>query len=514
MSRTRRFVSGISFGYASQVLTTLVGLWLVPFLLHRVGQHDYGLWLMGTQLMFYLALLDLGVVALLPRETALITGRVDNSGRAEALTEMIGQTARLALWQTLVIALGAVIVWLLIPTAWGSLRWPLGIVLLGFVLVFPLRVLQGVLYGLQELAFLAKAQICTWLVSTGLTIGLIFAGLGLYALAIGWVAAQVLIIPILWYRLRERYPGVLPARLPSLSWKTARGRLTHGLWISTSQMAQVLLFGTDILIIGKLLGPAAVVPYACTGKLISVLVNQPQLLLQAAAPALTEMRAGETRDRVLRVCIALGQAMLIIGGAIVCVVLVVNQSFVEWWVGRELYGGFWLTTLFLANMLLRQWNLTIRCTLYCFGLDRHLTLTLLFDGIISAGLILLLVPLFGLTGGMIGSIIGVVLIGLPCNLVALARETGVSITYLLTPLWPWFWRFSLIALGAGFVARVWVPKGAFALAASAISAAAIYSLMMLPFVWRSSLRIYVRPWLPASLMRFFQGAAPGQPDVT
>ena len=75
MSRTKRFVSGITLGYAGQVLTTLVGLWLTPFLLFRVGQHDYGLWIVGTQLMFYLALLDFGVVALLPRETAFATGR-------------------------------------------------------------------------------------------------------------------------------------------------------------------------------------------------------------------------------------------------------------------------------------------------------------------------------------------------------------------------------------------------------------------------------------------------------
>src|SRR5688572_15300279 len=98
MSRTKRFVSGISIGYAGQLLTTIVGLWLTPFLLFRVGQHDYGLWLVGTQLMFYLALLDLGVVALLPRETAFATGRTSIEESAE-LPLIVGQTLRLLLWQ-------------------------------------------------------------------------------------------------------------------------------------------------------------------------------------------------------------------------------------------------------------------------------------------------------------------------------------------------------------------------------------------------------------------------------
>src|ERR1044072_8253216 len=117
MSRTNRFLSGIGFGYASQILTTLVALWLTPFLLRRIGQHDYGLWLVGTQLMFYLALLDIGVVALLPRETAFATGRAKTIEEATDLPVIIGQTVRLIVWQMPLVVLAAVIAWLLMPAA-------------------------------------------------------------------------------------------------------------------------------------------------------------------------------------------------------------------------------------------------------------------------------------------------------------------------------------------------------------------------------------------------------------
>jgi len=45
------------------------------FLLHRIGQHDYGLWLVGAQLLGYLGLMDFGIVALLPRATASAAAR-------------------------------------------------------------------------------------------------------------------------------------------------------------------------------------------------------------------------------------------------------------------------------------------------------------------------------------------------------------------------------------------------------------------------------------------------------
>ena len=74
-SRSRRFIGGISIGYLHTALVTIVGLWLTPYLLRHLDQHDFGLWLLTTQLLFYLGLTDFGIVALLPREIAFATGR-------------------------------------------------------------------------------------------------------------------------------------------------------------------------------------------------------------------------------------------------------------------------------------------------------------------------------------------------------------------------------------------------------------------------------------------------------
>src|SRR5260370_6514879 len=358
MSRTERFVSGISLAYASQVLTTLVGLWLTPFLLFRIGQHDYGLWLVGTQIMFYLGLLDVGVVALLPRETAFATGRARSIEEASDLPLIVGQTARVVLWQTPLVALAAIIAWFLIPVEWEGLRNPIGMVLVAFVLTFPLRIFGALLHGLQDLAFLGRIGIISYVISTAVTVALILLGWGLFSLAIGWAVLQLISAITSWYRLRRHFPTVLPGALPRIVWPAMRGRLKKGFWVSANQIAQVLLSGTDILIIGKLFGPAAIVPLVCTGKLITVLSNQPQMLIPLAVPALSQMRTGESRARVSQVCIALAQAMLMLSGAVVCVVLAVNQGFVGRWVGAGQYSGFGLTTLILLSMLLRHWNQT------------------------------------------------------------------------------------------------------------------------------------------------------------
>lgn len=495
MSRTKRLIGGLSFGYANQILITLVGLALTPFLLHRVGQHDYGLWLVGTQLMFYLGLLDLGVIALLPRETAFATGRAGSVEAAVDLPLIIGQTARIIRWQMPLVALGASIAWFMIPTDWAGLRNPIAVVLLTFVLTFPLRIFFAVLHGLQELAFIGRTAIISFLLSTAVTVSLVLTGWGLYALAVGWAVQQLTLAGASWYRLRTKYPGLLTGHSLNLHWSTARTRLGKGLWFSLAQIAQVLLTGTDIMVIGKLFGPAAVVPYVCTGKMISVLSNQPQMLMQLASPALSQIRTGESRERLSQACIALGQAMLLLSGAVVCIVLVVNQGFVTRWVGASQYGGFWLTGLLLSSMLLRHWNLTMGYALLSFGYERRLCVTAGVDGLLSICAVILFVSQFGLIGAPLGIIVGACLVSLPLNLSALAKESNMSRMALVRPLMPWFLRFTVLIIAGGALARVWVPSSFVLVALAAMVTALVYATVMFPLTLRHPLGQYVRPRL-------------------
>ena len=511
MNRTKRFLSGVSFAYTYQFLATLVGLWLTPFLLHQVGQHDYGLWLVGTQLLFYLGLLDLGVVALLPRETAFAVGRAGGIREATDLPVLVGQTVNIILCQMPLVILAAVIAWFLIPSEWQGLRQPICLVLLVFVLMFPLRIYGAVLYGLQDFTFLGKAGLAAYLTSTTVTIALVYSGAGLYALAAGWAVLQLFGASASWLRLRTHFPGVLPDTLPGFDWLAARRRLNQSFWVSVSQVTQVLLNGTDLLIIGKLLGPLAVVPYACTGKLLGVLANQPQLLMQAAGPALCELRTSAGRRPLFSVCTALSQAVLIASGAVFCVVLSVNHGFVGWWVGSDQYGGSTLTLLLLLNMMLRHWNTTVGYTIFCFGYERRLAVSGLLDGVATVSAALLMAWIFGPAGAPIGSIIGVCLVGLPVNLSALARESGVSRFRLVLPLWPWFGRFLVLGVAVSALTKISVPNNFPALAATGTGVALVYMAVMLPVALQSPLGVYVRPRLLLVKARFSKALGLGSP---
>ena len=494
MTRTHRFLGGLSLGYFYLGLVTVVGLWLTPFLLGRIGQHDLGLWLITTQILGYLMLLDLGVVALAPRETAFATGRVLDGATESDLAHTLARFRRVVRWQVLPTAIVAAVAWWLVASAWPELRVPLAAILAAFVVAFPVRLYNAALQGLQDLAFLGKVQLAAWVAGTTVTIGLVLADVGLAALATGWVVTQAVSATACGVRLLRHYPHAWTRDLPSVSWGEVRGLFSRSVWISLGQVGQVFLNGSDILVLGAFLGPAATVPYACTGKLISVLANHPQLLMQTAAPAMAEMRVSASRDRLIGIALALMRAMLVISGAVACLVLTLNETFVTWWVGSVQYAGASLTVLMVAAMLVRHFATTMTYALFSFGHERRISLTALGDGLVTVAVTAFLVTFssLGLLSAAVGSLAGVSLVNIPLTGRALSRELGVSLVQLVGSLRGWALRFAVATTICVLGAHLLQPAGFIGLVWGGIAVGTVYAAVMFPLALEPPLGHYVR----------------------
>lgn len=418
--------------------------------------------------------------------------------KADDLPAIIGRTVHIVLCQLPVVAVVAAAMWFSIPAEWQHLRGPLGIVLLAFIVGFPLRILPALLQGLQDLTFANGLQALVWIISTLATVLMVLAGWNLYAIAIGWLISQFLWTPVSIYRLSTRFPNVLPRRLPPMVWGAVRSQLGKGFWVSVGQVAQLLTTSIDVLIIGRLLGPAAVVPYSITGKLPAVIGNQASLLMHTAAPALCELKTGESRKRVFQALAALTQGMLTFSGLVFCVVLAMNHWFVDWWVAAKHYGeqyaGFALTLAILLNLLVRHWTATTAYTVFCFDRQRRISLTNLADGVVTAGCALAGCVLWGAIGAPIGSIAGACIVSLPFNLQVIARDTDTTFWQLVSGmLGGWLWRFGLLAAGAMWLGLHWVPKSITDAALATGVIVGVYTLAMLPNLLRAPLGNYIRP---------------------
>jgi O-antigen/teichoic acid export membrane protein len=494
VSRARRIVGGTSLAYVHQAAVTIVGLWLTPFLLQRIGQHDLGLWLVAGQLIGYLGLLDLGVISMLPREVAFASGRERASGGRDQMAALVAQVRTIVRWQMPVLAAACIFVVWFLPSEWRTLTRPLAFVLVAFVVLYPSRIFLSALQGLQELSFLAKIQIVSWALSTLATVALVLLGAGLYAVVSAWIVGQAVTAVAAWLRLRSIRPDLFSRTVMT---PPAPGQyFKRSIWVSVGQIAQVLLAGSDVLLIGKLLGPAAVVPYVCTGKLVAVFANHPQLLMHAAQPALSELRASASRARLSTIATALTQCMLLMSGGLVVVILAINHSFVTWWVGPAEYGGWSLTVAFVVMMVLRHWNVATVYTLFCFGYERQISLTSLVDGIVTVTLGAVLLWKWGPIGVPVAAIVSVVTVSLPLNVRAMIRELGMSNRWFANTLWPLAVRVVGIGAAAALMSR-WIVMSSFTgMLVLLVPAAAVYLAATLPIAWNGPVGPYLRMALP------------------
>jgi O-antigen/teichoic acid export membrane protein len=514
MSRTRRYLGGLAANYVNQAVTLGLGLWLTRFLLHRLGQEEYGLWLIVFQALTFLELTDLGVIALVPREVAYRTGLASGQqGDTALLRPLLDEVRRITLWQLPLVAGVAAGFWglLLGGRLEDPATLPLAVAALAYVLLFPLRMYAATLQGLQDLTFLGVASTGVWLAQAVVTVALIVGGFGFWSLVLGWASGRCLHTAVCWLRLRAAFPEALPPhRLGRQTEHT--GRLVRsGLWISLGNLALSLHYGADVLILGQILGPAPVVVYACTMRLITLCTFQVTGVATVAGPALSELRESGSHGALLRASAALGQLTLLTSGLVACVLLIGNEGFVTWWVGAGQYGGSLLTSLLLAAMLLRHLAFTFAHILMCLGKEKPLALIILGDGMVIVAATALLAPALGLLAAPVGSLLGVSLVSLPLFAALLVRQCNFSLASLLTAYLPWVWRFALLATGLGWLSGVWIPSGLLQVGLTAAAVAALYAGVMLTGVVHTPLWAYLQPRLAALRARFRPASAPAAP---
>ncbi|WP_180541764.1 oligosaccharide flippase family protein [Nevskia soli] len=494
MARSRHFAHSVLLAFAGQAIIMSAGLWLTPFLLGKLGVLRYGVWILGQQFLTYMTMLDFGVVALLPREIAYA------EGRKSVVAGPVARTARLLVLQTpiagaIAISLAFILTRNATPHA-AEMRPAALIAAVAFTVLFPFRAARAICEGLQDLGYIGTAYLIAWAVGFAVTVAAITRGAGIAALALGWATMQAteaaLCASRVWLRWRHAIPSWRLLRSPA----PAGERLARGMWISVSQISQVLIYGTDSVIVGKMFGAAAIVPYSCTGKLINVLSNQPQHIMRAAEPGLSQMRMSESRARLASVTNALSLAMLLASGLVVTVCLAVNPAFVQWWVGGKYFSGFGLTLLFSLSMVLRHLNITAIYTLFAFGHEKLLAMTSLADGVLSTALSILFALLLHSPAGIVlGSIASTCCVLGFANGRKLSAELAVRQRDLYKPLAGWFWRMVLVGFGAYVVSGLGPAKGFVAIAMMGCAAAAAYAGIMLPVALRSSLEPYLRPVL-------------------
>lgn len=391
---------------------------LTPFLLHRLGAEQYGVWLLALGLTFssgYLALADLGLadaaVKFIAEARALgVVHRINEiASTTFAAFSIIGA---LAACVTVLAAPLLVGIFNVSPGLAGVARTVFVLMALEVAVELPVSALRAVIEGAQRYAWLRTIDVGGRLLWGGFAIVAVSAGHGIVALAVASlvIAAARGVMSLL---VAHRIQPELRLRASSITRDALRRTVSYGSYVGGLRFLSVIYAQMDRLIIGIALTVAAVASYEVAFRIQSlatlVMVMASSAVLPAAAYNAIRSDNDKQREMYLRGT-KYGIALVL---PITIAALLYTRPLLVTWVGAQYTSVTTPARLFLVFPLFGCINQVGVAMLIGLGKAKRV----LKLQIVSVGLNLImsivLVSWLGLSGVVLGTLIGGLIVWLP-----------------------------------------------------------------------------------------------------
>ncbi len=436
----RQIIKNVGSSWFSLGVNILVGIFLSPFILHRLGDAAFGIWVLIFSLTGYYGIFDFGIRSSIIRYVSKYTATRDLEEVSGLINTAMFTYACVGGLSMLITLVGCFYVDRIfrIPAAFQfTARWLLFVVGSSVALGFPLGVFGGMLEGLQKfyilnwtnIAFssLLRVVLIVFYLNRGhglLTVALITVGLPLVgAMVRAVVALRSLPIKFSWkyvnrdaFRHMANYSGVTFMII----------------------LAGRLRFKTDAVVIGTFLSSAAITYFYAGSRLVDYAGEVVSSLAQIFVPMSSQSDAAGNMNRLRKIFVVGNRACAFTIFPITAAFVILGKSVIEVWVGKKYVAQAYpvLLTLIIPYTLMLMQGASSRIL---FGMSKHgkLAIVTIIEGLSNLLLSVLLVRPFGILGDAFGTAIPLAatfLLFMPhhlCSRLGIRLTTYVRQAYLL-----------------------------------------------------------------------------------
>jgi O-antigen/teichoic acid export membrane protein len=427
-SRRRAAAGNLLFNYAGLVLSVIKNIALVPLYLHFFDLSTYGAWLATGNVLGILGFVDGGFGVVLSQRLASSWGGGDRSRFAAVAGAGIvwsGAMALLLVAAALAIA-GRLPGWMNAPaSSHAGLTTAFVLAACGAALTLLQANLFAVPYAWQRTSVPGWCRLLAQTTELAVTFGALIAGTGVVSLGLGLfvggavgLAAGIVVTIRMWTRLHVPLPRGTRAEFRELLTLTTPNLL--------GKMGSAILGNSEATFTAALLNPAASAVLVLTGrgmKLAESLVNPVAGSMFYGLAHLT----GEARGpRVLSVVRDVTVLSAGVAAVTIPLALVLDQPFVNLWVGADRFGGLPLATLIAFNSILLTRANLLGMILPALGELRSIAWCPVAEVALRIPLLLFLLPRIGIAAVPIGSIASTVIVSLIFYSLRLHHALGID----------------------------------------------------------------------------------------
>ncbi|MFA7942779.1 lipopolysaccharide biosynthesis protein [Pseudomonas brenneri] len=391
-----------------KMLAIVCSFLLLPLMLRYLGGDQFGVWVAIFSVVSWVIFFDLGFGSGLRNKLSESLSRNDLIESSVLISTAYGAMAVLSfLLCSIFLVVNFFIDWQGVfnthVASLSELRWSMAIIVVLFLVNFSLLIVLQVLHASKKTSLTVAHQfLANFIALIAILVLKIFIAPSLLVICLTYGLSQVLttlLVSILFYR---NAPNLMP-RFRLFDLDRVRGIATLGGQFFIIQLAVLVIFSTDKIIVIKLFGPASLTEYELVFKAYSIILIMNTLFLAPLWSRYTHAAANhdykwmsKTLGKSHWVC-----AVLFFPALILCLF---GHDIIFLWAGYNIDASFNLLVAMFIFILLRVWSDIYAYFLNGVGMLKVQMWLAVFQAIINIPLSVTLGKMYGVSGVVYGSV--------------------------------------------------------------------------------------------------------------
>ena len=408
----RKLLSGSALRVANLVGAALASFFLMPFIVHHLGDRVYGFWSFAAVFVGYYNLLDFGLSSAVSQYICIAIGRKD-----EGECRLVFNTAlrlQLLVGSVALLVTGAIA----IATPWFCHSpadvhlFRSAIIILGFnaALGFPARVYWAVLEAQLRFDIQSSLANLALVLRTGLVVWAVLAGGGLLALAWVTLLATMPVLALQVWLARREATWARIEKKRSIESKVAKSFFSYSIYTFAAYLADIVRFQLDTVVISALIGLAAVTHYKVAGVLAQYYLQIIVVSVGMLLPVLSRLHGAGNRSGIEEVFF-FGTKLSCCISVFICLALIAwGKPFIARWMGANYEDGYLPLVMLSLAVLLDVCQKSSADLLYATFNHRFYAWINCSEAVLNLAFSLALARPFGILGVAMGTLIGAFLV--------------------------------------------------------------------------------------------------------
>jgi len=423
----RKLVPGSVLRVINLFTAAISSLFLMPFIVHHLGDRLYGFWTLAATFVGYYGLLDFGLSSAVSQYMAVAIGQNDTRECSAVFNTALRIQLLIGGFALLVTAvLAAAAPWLSHDPADAALfSRVIAILGVNVALWFPARAYAGILEAQLRFDVQAGLGILGVVLRTGLIVLAILSGGGLLSLAWVTLLASLPVIALQVFFVRRGAPWARIDRLPTTR-KRIAGFFSYSIYTFLSVIGDIFRFQVDSVVIAALIGLVAVTHYRVASVFMRYYIDFVISIVGIVQPVMSRLHGAQDDEKIEKVLFFATRVSLCISSFIGLSLIFWGKPFINRWMGPRYQDAYWpLVALSLAVLLDVGQSPSI-ALLYATFKHRFYTYLNCGEGILNLAVSVLLARSLGVLGVALGTLIAAFIVRVLAQPFWVCKASGLS----------------------------------------------------------------------------------------